>query len=89
MRRLALTAIGVCLAGSIGVAQDPVKVSPKNYHVVVDNARSVASPLASAAGAFIRRARPAGRPATPDDDPELEAPCESSSHELATRGLCS
>jgi beta-alanine degradation protein BauB len=39
MRRLALVAMGVCLAGSTGRAQDPVKVSPKNYHVVVDNAQ--------------------------------------------------
>ena len=39
MRRLTLVAIGVCLAGSTGLAQDPVKVSPKNYHVVIDNAQ--------------------------------------------------
>ena len=39
MRRLALVAIGVCLAGSTGLAQDAVKVSPNIYHVVVDNAR--------------------------------------------------
>lgn len=39
MTRLALTAIGICLAGSVGFAQDPAKVSPKNYHVVVDNAQ--------------------------------------------------
>lgn len=39
MRRLALVAAGVCLAGSTGLAQDPVKVSPKHYRVVVDNAR--------------------------------------------------
>ncbi|CAN5151604.1 hypothetical protein BH09ACT13_BH09ACT13_12110 [soil metagenome] len=56
-------------------------------YVVVDNALSVTSPLANAAGAFIHRMRPAGRPATRDDGPEREAPCESSTHELATRGL--
>lgn len=56
-------------------------------YVVVDNALSVTSPLANAAAAFIRRTCPAGRPATRDDDLELEAPCESSTHELATRGL--
>jgi quercetin dioxygenase-like cupin family protein len=39
MRRLALVAMGVCLAGSTGLAQDPVKVNPKNYHVVIDNPR--------------------------------------------------
>jgi len=39
MRRLALVAMGVCLAGSTGLAQDPVKVSPKTYHVVIDNAK--------------------------------------------------
>jgi len=39
MRRLALVAMGVCLAGSSGLAQDPVKVNPKVYHVVIDNAR--------------------------------------------------
>jgi quercetin dioxygenase-like cupin family protein len=37
MRCLALVAMGVCLSGSTGLAQDPVKVSPKNYHVVIDN----------------------------------------------------
>jgi quercetin dioxygenase-like cupin family protein len=37
MRRLALVAMGVCLAGSTGLAQDPVKVSPKHYHIVLDN----------------------------------------------------
>jgi beta-alanine degradation protein BauB len=35
MRRLALVAMGVCLAGSTGLAQDAVKVSPKNYHVLM------------------------------------------------------
>ena len=39
MRRLALVAIGACLAGSPAFAQDPVKVNPKNYHVVLDNAQ--------------------------------------------------
>ena len=39
MRRLALVAIGVGLAGSPGFAQDPVKVSPKHYRVVIDNAQ--------------------------------------------------
>jgi quercetin dioxygenase-like cupin family protein len=39
MRRLLLVAAGVCLAGSTGFAQDPVKVSPKIYHVVADNAQ--------------------------------------------------
>jgi beta-alanine degradation protein BauB len=39
MRRLTLVALGVCLAGATGFAQDPVKVSPKIYRVVVDNAR--------------------------------------------------
>lgn len=38
MRRLALVAAGVLLAGLVGFAQDPAKVSPKNYHVVIDNA---------------------------------------------------
>jgi quercetin dioxygenase-like cupin family protein len=39
MKRLALAAMGVCLAASTALAQDPVKVNPKNYHVVIDNAR--------------------------------------------------
>ena len=39
MRRLALVAMGVCLAGSTSLAQDPVKANPKIYHVLVDNAR--------------------------------------------------
>ena len=39
MKRLALVAIAVCLAGSTGLAQDPVKVSPKTYTVVIDNAQ--------------------------------------------------
>ena len=37
MRRVALVVVGVCLTGSTGLAQDPVKVSPQNYHVVIDN----------------------------------------------------
>jgi beta-alanine degradation protein BauB len=37
MRRLALAVMGVFLAGAIGLAQDPVAVSPKNYKVVIDN----------------------------------------------------
>jgi hypothetical protein len=41
MRRLALVAMGVCLAGSSGLAQDPVKVSPKVYHVVMEARRRV------------------------------------------------
>jgi beta-alanine degradation protein BauB len=39
MRRLALVAMGVCLAGTTSLAQDPVKANPKIYHVLVDNAR--------------------------------------------------
>jgi quercetin dioxygenase-like cupin family protein len=38
MRRLTLTALAVCLATAAALAQDPVKVSPKNYHVLIDNA---------------------------------------------------
>jgi beta-alanine degradation protein BauB len=38
MRRLMLVAAGVCMAGVAALAQDPVKVNPKNYHVVIDNA---------------------------------------------------
>ena len=37
MTRLTLAALGVCLAATTAFAQDPVKVNPKNYHVVVDN----------------------------------------------------
>ncbi len=51
MRRLALVAIGVCLAGSTGLAQDPVKVSPQNYHVVLDNDRVRVLHVAVAPGA--------------------------------------
>lgn len=50
MRRLTLVAVGVCLAGSTGLAQDPVKVSPKNYHVVIDNAQVRVLHVAVAAG---------------------------------------
>ncbi len=39
MRTLALVAAGFCLTGSAAFAQDPPKVNPKNYHVVIDNAR--------------------------------------------------
>lgn len=39
MRTLALVAAGFCLTGSAAFAQDPAKVNPKNYHVVIDNAR--------------------------------------------------
>ena len=39
MRCLALVAMGCCLAVSTALAQDPAKVSPKNYHVVIDNSR--------------------------------------------------
>jgi beta-alanine degradation protein BauB len=39
MQRLAFAVVGVCLFGAIGLAQDPVAVSPKNYHVVIDNAQ--------------------------------------------------
>ena len=81
----------VLLVGSCA-GSTPVRVTWQHrgvvlVYVVVDNALSLTSPLANAAGALIRRARPAGRPATRDDDPELEAPCESSTHEVATRGL--
>jgi beta-alanine degradation protein BauB len=50
MRRLTLVAMAVCLAGTTGLAQDPVKVSPKNYHVVVDNARVRVLHVAAAPG---------------------------------------
>ena len=40
----------VCLAGSVGIAQDPVKVSPKTYHVLVDNARVRVLHVAAAPG---------------------------------------
>jgi len=54
MRRLALAVAGVCLAGTIGLAQDPVAVSPKIYQVVIDNPqvrvlRVVAAPGAKTA----------------------------------------
>ena len=39
MRRLAALSLGFLLAGTIGYAQDPVKVSPKTYRVLVDNAQ--------------------------------------------------
>lgn len=39
MRQLALVVLGIGLAGSPALAQDPVKVSPKHYRVVIDNAR--------------------------------------------------
>lgn len=39
MRTLALVAASFCLAGSAAFAQDPPKVNPKNYHIVIDNAR--------------------------------------------------
>ena len=39
MNRATLIAGGVCLAGSVLLAQDAAKVSPKNYHIVVDNAQ--------------------------------------------------
>jgi quercetin dioxygenase-like cupin family protein len=38
MNRRVLVAVGVCLAGSTAWAQDPVKVNPKQYRVVIDNA---------------------------------------------------
>lgn len=37
MQRLALVAVVTLFAGSSAFAQDPVKVSPKHYHVVIDN----------------------------------------------------
>ena len=41
MRRLAFAALGLGLAAAApALAQDPVKVNPKNYHVLVDNARA-------------------------------------------------
>jgi quercetin dioxygenase-like cupin family protein len=54
MRRLALALAGVCVAGTIGLAQDPVAVSPKIYQVVIDNPqvrvlRVVAAPGAKTA----------------------------------------
>jgi beta-alanine degradation protein BauB len=39
MARLTLAVLAVCLGATTGFAQDPVKVNPKHYHVVVDNAR--------------------------------------------------
>lgn len=51
MRCLALVAMGVCLAGSTGLAQDPVKVSPKIYRVVIDNAQVRVLHVVAAAGA--------------------------------------
>jgi beta-alanine degradation protein BauB len=50
MRRLVLVVAGICLAGSVGIAQDPVKVSPKTYHVLVDNARVRVLHVAAAPG---------------------------------------
>jgi beta-alanine degradation protein BauB len=37
MKRLALTAVGIGLGITVGLAQDPVKNNPKHYHVLVDN----------------------------------------------------
>ncbi len=51
MRRLTLVAMGVCLAGSTGLAQDPLKVNPKVYHVVVDNPQVRVLHVMAAAGA--------------------------------------
>lgn len=38
MPRLPLIASAVCLTTAVVFAQDPVKVNPKNYHVLIDNA---------------------------------------------------
>ena len=51
MRRVAVVAMGVCLAGSTGLAQDPVKVSPNTYHVVVDNTQVRVLHVSAAPGA--------------------------------------
>jgi beta-alanine degradation protein BauB len=50
MRRLALVAMAVCLAGSTGIAQDPVKVNPKTYEVLIDNAQVRVLRVVAAAG---------------------------------------
>lgn len=39
MTRLAAISLGLCLAATPAHAQDPVKVSPKHYSVLVDNAQ--------------------------------------------------
>ena len=39
MRRVALIAALLCLAGSAAFAQDPVKVDPKHYTVAFENAQ--------------------------------------------------
>jgi quercetin dioxygenase-like cupin family protein len=39
MRRFALLAVALCLAGMAAFAQDPVKVDPKHYSVITENDR--------------------------------------------------
>jgi beta-alanine degradation protein BauB len=38
MPRLPIIAFAICAATATALAQDPVKVNPKNYHVLIDNA---------------------------------------------------